>query len=86
MDVGGATTDVHSVAKGSPEIQAILESPEPFAKRTVEGDLGIHVNARHLVDLVKDRIDVDLGFNAQEVLEHLEVIPKDEKQVKLVSY
>lgn len=86
VDVGGATTDVHSVAKGSPEIQAILESPEPFAKRTVEGDLGIHVNARHLVDLVKDRIDVDLGFNAQEVLEHLEVIPKDEKQVKLVSY
>jgi len=86
IDVGGATTDVHSVAKGSPEIQAILESPEPFAKRTVEGDLGIHVNAKHLVSLVKDRIDADLGFASEEVLNHLEVIPKEDRQVRLVSY
>lgn len=86
VDVGGATTDVHSVAKGSPEIQAILESPEPFAKRTVEGDLGIHVNAKHLASLAKDRIDIDLGFDSEAVLDHLEVIPREDKQVRLVSY
>ena len=32
VDVGGATTDIHSVAKGSPEIQAILEGPEPWPR------------------------------------------------------
>lgn len=86
LDVGGATTDVHSVAKGSPEIQAILESPEPLAKRTVEGDLGIHVNARNVAEMVKDRIAKDLGFDPEPVLEDLQVIPKDEKHQKLVAY
>jgi len=38
FDVGGATTDVHSVTEGSMEINSILISPEPVAKRTVEGD------------------------------------------------
>lgn len=86
VDVGGATVDVHSVAKGSPEIQAILEAPEPLAKRTVEGDLGIHVNARNIAELAKDRIGLDLGFDPEPVLANLEVIPKTDKQIKLVSY
>jgi len=86
IDVGGATTDVHSVAKGSPEIQAILESPEPLAKRTVEGDLGIHVNARKVYEMVRDRAPRDLGFDPRPVLENLEVIPRDPEHVKLVSY
>ena len=83
VDVGGATVDVHSVAKGSPEIQAILEAPEPLAKRTVEGDLGIHVNARNIAELAKDRIGLDLGFDPEPVLANLEVIPKTDKQIKL---
>ncbi|MPU17892.1 DNA mismatch repair protein MutL, partial [Acinetobacter baumannii] len=41
VDVGGATTDVHSVTEGSVEILDILVTPEPKAKRTVEGDLGV---------------------------------------------
>jgi len=86
LDVGGATTDVHSVAKGSPEIQSILESPEPLAKRTVEGDLGIHVNARNIYEQVKEHADRDLGFNPEPVLRDLKVIPEDEKQVRLVVY
>ena len=40
FDVGGATTDLHSVTEGSPAIQMIMMYPEPVAKRTVEGDLG----------------------------------------------
>ena len=39
LDIGGATTDVHSVSEGSPEIAAMATRPEPFNKRTVEGDL-----------------------------------------------
>jgi hypothetical protein len=47
VDVGGATTDVHSVTDGSPEIAAISTEPQPRAKRTVEGDLGTYVSAPH---------------------------------------
>ncbi len=45
VDVGGATTDVHSVTRGSSEFSEIQLNPEPDAKRTVEGDLGIYINA-----------------------------------------
>ncbi len=86
VDVGGATADVHSVAKGSPEIQAILEAPEPIAKRTVEGDLGIHVNAKNIAKLAQGRISFDLGFDPEPLLANLAVIPKNEEQVRLISY
>jgi len=54
VDVGGATTDVHSVGYGKPQGPNIVEQglPEPFAKRTVEGDLGIRFNAATLLDRV----------------------------------
>lgn len=51
FDVGGATTDVHSVTDGNPEWTSKLVEPEPRAKRTVEGDLGVYVNARNIIDL-----------------------------------
>lgn len=60
IDIGGATTDVDSVTGGSPEIQKILVSPEPFAKRTVEGDLGVFVNALNVVknfDWIKSQFE-----------------------------
>ena len=86
LDVGGATTDVHSVAKGSPEIQSILESPEPLAKRTVEGDLGVHVNAANIFHQVKDQAERDLGFDPEPLLSHLGVIPEDPRQVSMLVY
>ena len=54
VDVGGATTDVHSLSKGEPSIKgAILKGlREPFAKRTVEGDLGVRYSAPSLVEAV----------------------------------
>jgi hypothetical protein len=54
VDVGGATTDVHSVTDGSPEIAAISTEPEPHSKRTVEGDLGTYVSAHHVALLMSD--------------------------------
>lgn len=50
VDVGGATTDVHSVTDGSLEIAPLLSEPQPHVKRTVEGDLGTYVSARHVVE------------------------------------
>ena len=52
IDVGGATTDIHSVTNGSEEINGILISPEPSAKRTVEGDLGIYINRENVLQLL----------------------------------
>jgi hypothetical protein len=49
VDVGGATTDVHSVTDGSPQYANLRLAPEPHAKRTVEGDLGVYINAAHIV-------------------------------------
>ena len=52
IDVGGATTDVHSVTDGSPEISALQTEPQPHSKRTVEGDLGTFVSAMHAAALL----------------------------------
>ena len=54
VDVGGATTDVHSIGYGQATGPQIVEQglPEAFAKRTVEGDLGIRFNAGTLLDRV----------------------------------
>lgn len=51
LDVGGATTDVHSVARGAPaDANAVVKGlPEPRAKRTVEGDLGVRLNLWNVV-------------------------------------
>jgi uncharacterized protein (TIGR01319 family) len=46
-DVGGATTDVYSMADGLPsQVNAILSGlEEPYAKHTVEGDIGMRYSA-----------------------------------------
>lgn len=86
VDVGGATTDVHSVTAGSEEISRILVAPEPEAKRTVEGDLGVYVNAGSLVERLGERaLSRELGFPVREVLAGLSGIPANEHEEKLVS-
>jgi uncharacterized protein (TIGR01319 family) len=50
IDVGGATTDVHSIAPGEPTQPGVTMKglEEPLAKRTVEGDLGMRYSALSL--------------------------------------
>ncbi len=52
VDIGGATTDVHSVASGEPSEGRVLRQglPEPYLKRTVEGDLGMRHNVSAIVE------------------------------------
>lgn len=47
IDIGGATTDVHSLCEGYPTKGGITMKglAEPFAKRSVEGDLGMRYSA-----------------------------------------
>jgi len=55
IDPGGATTDVHSIAKGLPNQgnTVVVGLPEPYQKRTVEGDLGIKHNLDTLLELLE---------------------------------
>jgi len=52
VDVGGATTDVYSIASGAPSRPGVITRglPELRRKRTVEGDLGMRVNALSIVE------------------------------------
>ncbi|HPT83625.1 MAG TPA: methylaspartate mutase accessory protein GlmL [Limnochordia bacterium] len=54
VDVGGATTDVHSLGTGLPTRAGVVVRglPEPYAKRTVEGDLGVRVSVLSLLEAV----------------------------------
>lgn len=79
FDVGGATTDVHSVTDGSPEWTMKLIEPEPRAKRTVEGDLGVFLNARNIIEIVQD-------WESEDALAELQAIPVTEKQVELTRW
>lgn len=66
VDVGGATTDVCSIGYGRPthEGAAVTGLAEPFAKRTVEGDLGLFHNLDALAELARQD-EENFGLPAQ---------------------
>lgn len=82
FDVGGATTDIHSVTPGSDEVNAILISPEPLAKRTVEGDLGVYRNAHNLINLV-GREDLVTQLDVLQPEQCITAIPQTEAEITL---
>lgn len=50
VDVGGATTDIHSFAQQSSyEGAKIIGAPEAYVKRTVDGDLGMRESSNSLL-------------------------------------
>jgi uncharacterized protein (TIGR01319 family) len=70
VDVGGATTDVHSLGDGMPTKAGVVMRglPEPFAKRTVEGDLGVRVSVVSLMEAVSSRVLAqDTGWSEERV-------------------
>lgn len=86
LDVGGATTDLHSVTAGSEEVARILVNPEPLAKRTVEGDLGVYVNMPNIVEMIgKEEIAQELGIDIDHVMAKYKAIPKDKDEIKFVE-
>jgi len=80
VDIGGATTDVYSVADGDPTEGRILQQglPEPFAKRTVEGDLGMRHNAGEIIEAAgQDAVAALAGANTPDIDTFLERIAAD---------
>ena len=79
FDVGGATTDIHSVTEGSLEWAARTIEPEPHAKRTVEGDLGVFVNAHNILEMEDDA-------EWQARVDDLAAMPSTERQKELTRW
>ncbi len=88
VDVGGATSDIHSVTDGSKEIEKIMLAPEPFAKRTVEGDLGVYVNKDNIINsLGEQKIIKDMKIDKKEysdIIANYKPIPEN-GQIPLVE-
>lgn len=84
VDVGGATTDVYSVAKGAPTGASVhlVGLPEPYAKRTVEGDLGLYHNLDTLRQIA-EREEVPTGFDdAVTAMCRANSVPRGEDQTE----
>ena len=72
VDVGGATTDIYSMADGDPTNQNVIVKGiiEPFAKRSVEGDLGLRYGMPTLIEAAGvERVAAEAKVTVAEVEE-----------------
>ncbi|MDR2494406.1 MAG: glutamate mutase L [Spirochaetaceae bacterium] len=77
VDLGGATTDVYSMASGLPTGgETVLKGiPEPFSKRTVEGDIGMRYGAKGVVDAAgPERLAALSGLTPDEIRKQTEYL------------
>ncbi|MEF2879478.1 MAG: methylaspartate mutase accessory protein GlmL [Blautia sp.] len=89
VDLGGATTDVYSIADGSPAntTTVIKGIREPYAKRSVEGDIGMRYSVRGILEaLGEDKLSRLSGISRQRVkelvdylAEHPDYIPDNQE-------
>ena len=88
IDVGGATTDVCSVCHVDTEnSESIYRGlPEPYLKRTVEGDIGLRSSAKTLLERDKEKRGFDsesLEAYVDFVTHSIEYLPKSLEHVDL---
>ncbi len=96
VDVGGATTDVYSIADGMPEhMNTVYKGlPEPFAKRTVEGDIGMRYSIQGIVDAAGlDNISRLSGLPKNRVTElvdhlkeHTDTVPGGDEELEALDF
>ncbi len=80
VDVGGATTDVYSMSTGEPtRVNTVLKGlPEPYAKRTVEGDIGMRYSARGIAEAAGiPALARKAGLSEEKAEELLQVISEN---------
>ena len=89
IDVGGATTDIHSVTEGTEKVNKILVEPEPIAKRTVEGDLGVFINKKNIVDIIKiEKLEKELNMSSEDIEKFTDsdiAIPQTEEHKRFIE-
>lgn len=84
VDVGGATTDIYSIADGMPEhMNTVYKGlPEPYAKRTVEGDIGMRYSIQGIVDAAGlSKISLLSELSQERVCELVEDLKKNTDKV-----
>ncbi|MBO4848575.1 MAG: glutamate mutase L [Clostridia bacterium] len=92
VDVGGATTDIYSVAEGLPDDPrtALRGLPEPYIKRTVEGDIGMRYSIRGIVDAAGiEKVAGIAGLTPERMgeivdmfAEHTDMLPYDDETAR----
>ncbi|HPU00947.1 MAG TPA: methylaspartate mutase accessory protein GlmL [Bacillota bacterium] len=92
VDLGGATTDVHSYGEGRPRGggRVVKGPPEPLVKRSVEGDLGMRVSLPSLLEAIPPgelarslpfAVDAgELEAYAQEAARCRKFLPRNERE------
>ena len=96
VDVGGATTDVYSVADGMPEaFNTVYKGlPEPYSKRTVEGDIGMRYSIHGIVEAAGiSRVAQLSGLTESRVEElvsylqtHTETVPNGDEELENLDF
>lgn len=84
IDVGGATTDIHSAIVELEELKIeerglVINNEKQFSYRTVEGNLGIRVSATGIVEAVNPRtilhqLDRELGINQDDIVKYTDYL------------
>lgn len=94
VDIGGATTDIHSIAKGEPTKPSIMIKglEEPYTKRTVEGDLGMRYSAialleasgtRKIRNYLHDSLkQIDVKAQCQFRHDNIKMVPQSEEEIR----
>ena len=88
VDVGGATTDVYSMTAGAPTRDGVIEKglKEPFAKRSVEGDLGVRYSVGSLVaEAGLENVAAGARLAKDDVLAWIDTISADTSTVAMPS-
>ncbi|PKL01263.1 MAG: MutL protein [Tenericutes bacterium HGW-Tenericutes-1] len=89
VDVGGATTDLYSISEPSKRGDVILTGlEEPYAKRTVEGDLGMRYSATGILKaLTKEEImmiNLEKGIDIEKEINdrntNVSMLPKNRSE------
>lgn len=92
FDIGGATTDVYSVCSGSPKRSDVILKgfEEPFAKRSVEGDLGMRYSALGILEMLSEEqrqliLEGGIDINKECQMRHNQVsfLPTTEHDLKV---
>jgi len=96
VDVGGATTDVYSIAAGLPanETTFFKGLPEPYSKRTVEGDIGMRYSVHGIVDAAGiDRISRISGLSPERIealtdklSENPDLVSNGDEELEILDY
>lgn len=79
VDIGGATTDVYSISAGTPTFENVMIKglPEPYNKRTVEGDLGMRYSLTPLADQTDlNALSSEIGVDVDDILKWIETCKK----------